>query len=123
MSDPNNDTDAVVALREEALRDLEQVSQGAPLCRVGPNDGRNMKYFEGRYSALSELLKSDRSTWAAIAAMWHREFLRHAKEDSGSPWTMYRSGGVDAFTELGLITSTGAIPFPGAAGTAQIPEQ
>ena len=92
MSDPNNDSDAVVALREEALRDLEQVSQGAPLCRVGPNDGRNMKYFEGRYSALSELLKSDRSTWAAIAAMWHREFLRHAKEDSGSPWTMYRSG-------------------------------
>lgn len=103
-----SDLDRLTRLRDEALRDLEQASGGAPLCRVSATgtQGQTIKYFEGRYAVLTELLRADRELWASIATAWEERLGKLQSERAGKAWIMYSSGGVDALCDVGLLSLT-----------------
>lgn len=94
-------------LREEALADLQTVSAGKPLCRISANgiQGQEAKYFEGRYSALTEIVNGD--PIEARLKAWQGQLERARHSNSSAAWMQYFGGGADALMELINGTNAG----------------
>lgn len=87
-------------LRAEALADLQTVSAGKSLCRISANgiQGQEAKYFEGRYSALTEIVNGEFIDSCLMA--WQGQLERARHSNSSAAWMQYFGGGADALMEL-----------------------
>lgn len=95
-------------LLESAARDLQRLSGGAAVCtftRAGvPVPG--IKYAEGRWAALRELQReltrdsTDTTTARAALTRWTDALGTLRDRGAGADWIAYRTGGVDALTDL-----------------------
>lgn len=97
-------TDALTALIERAVIDLDTVTKGGPLCRL-TSDGRSAptaKYLEGRWAALTELQRSRERGHSdeEVLSRWRSTLQRHTAAQSRGDWIAYDEGGVDALTEV-----------------------
>ncbi|MBI1375877.1 MAG: hypothetical protein GC157_00105 [Frankiales bacterium] len=96
------------ALLELAARDMDRLAGGAAVCtftRAGvPVPG--IKYAEGRWAALRELHRArrrspdDGSLADGILGTWRDQLAALRERGAGPDWIAYRTGGVDALTEL-----------------------
>lgn len=97
------------ALTEEAATSMSRLAGGAAVCtftRAGiavPG----IKYAEGRWAALREVHRgagpSDDDARAAAESSlvtWRTQLAAVEERGAGRDWIAYRTGGVDALTEL-----------------------
>lgn len=98
-------TDDLAVLIEQAVIDLDTVTNGGSLCWL-TRDGRSAptaKYLEGRWAALSELRRARDSrgnTDDAVLARWQAALERHTAEHARGDWIAYDTGGVEALREV-----------------------
>jgi len=91
----------------DAERDLVAAVGGSSLCAIGRSGERldGVKYLEGRSAALREFRRQLRDTAGdeahrEVEQRW-RDHLRLALDrNMGPDWVAYRTGGVDALTDL-----------------------
>lgn len=94
------DVTRLSSMLDDAVLDLQNATQGAPLCKVSVTGitGQTVKYFEGRWSALREVQRG--SEPYETLDRWQQEYRMHEDRGSGEAWLHYSAGGVDALTEL-----------------------
>lgn len=92
-------------LLEQAAADLARIAGGAAVCtftRAGrPVPG--IKYAEGRWAALREVHRRRSTPSRAVRetlAAWQEQLDAVVARDAGADWIAYRTGGVDALTDL-----------------------
>lgn len=96
-------------LLRDAESDLQLAAGGGAVCvftKAGtPVPG--IKYHEGRRAALKDVLRRSRTSSDEIAplaaqvrATWAEDLERLTQRGAGPDWVAYRTGGVDALTEL-----------------------
>jgi hypothetical protein len=98
----------------DAVHRLDAATGGAAVCTVTRSGAAvpGIKYAEGRWAALREVERAVRvssagppaaadtaAVVASVLAAW-RAALDHATARSGADWVAYRTGGVDALTDL-----------------------
>jgi hypothetical protein len=102
------EADALAALIAEAAELLQTRSGGQAVCAL-TKAGESVpavKYAEGRWAALREVQRAYRPDTelahvsATVAATWVTQRELVVARSAGSDWIAYRSGGVDALTEL-----------------------
>lgn len=97
--------DDLAALVEQAVTDLDTVTNGGSLCWL-TRDGRSAptaKFLEGRWAALSELQRTRVNGGRSddeVLSRWQANLDRHTAEHAGADWIAYDSGGVEALREV-----------------------
>jgi hypothetical protein len=94
-------------LLDAAAADLQRLSGGAAVCTF-TRSGRavpGIKYAEGRWAALRELHRARTSADGSASphetlAAWQRQLDAVLERGAGADWVAYRTGGVDALTDL-----------------------
>lgn len=96
----------LASLTEDAGLAMSRLAGGAAVCtfsRAGiavPG----IKYAEGRWAALREVHRRASTAEPDVAAQvltsWRAELAAVEQREAGRDWIAYRTGGVDALTEL-----------------------
>ena len=91
-------------LIEQASRDLQDAAGGVALCAITRSGGSApaVKYYEGRWAALSELRRvgdAPASSGVAVRDRWAGDLGLLTERGADANWIAYANGGVDALTE------------------------
>lgn len=96
-------------------RDLVAAVGNSSLCAIGKSGNRfdGVKYLEGRSAALREVRRQLRDTAGAeahreVEQRWRDHLQLTMDRNMGPDWVAYRSGGVDALSDLAEHEQRGA---------------
>ena len=102
MSVPQTRLDELI---EQASRDLQEAAGGVALCAITRSGGSApaVKYYEGRWAALSEVRRAadaPGSSGVAVRERWTGDLALLTARGADANWIAYANGGVDALTEF-----------------------